>query len=155
MRKTLILSFLSLLIFGSVQAQITYVYDDAGNRYLRQVTLKSAEIEQDSALASQSVILDETISAELKDPALEEDFGEVQVKLYPNPTQGAIYFQINHIPEGEHPDIEIWSPSGSLLGKEKIKGNSTRINLWGRPGGNYIIRVVINNSPYTWKIIKE
>lgn len=154
MRKITIL-LLTLLFGATAYAQISYTYDLAGNRTRREVTLKSAEIQQDSALASQSVIWEETIAIELKDPALEEAFGELQVKLYPNPTQGAVFFELNHLPQGKTPQLEIWGSTGRLIGKEKITGLVTRVNLWGKPSGMYFIKTVLNGEPVTWKIIKE
>jgi hypothetical protein len=82
-------------------------------------------------------------------------FGELQVKLYPNPTQGAVFFEINRLPEGKIQELEIWGPTGRLIGKSKITGQLTRINLRGKPGGIYFIKANLQGSPVTWKIIKE
>lgn len=156
--KKLILFFIILLTCISGFAQVTYVYDDAGNRIKREVTLllQSAEITEDSVLAEQTpVITEETTALELENPALQETFREIEIKLYPNPTQGAVYFELNRLPEGQKTELEIWSPAGSLIGKSKITGLVTQINLKGRPGGIYFIRTNIEGETVTWKIIKE
>lgn len=119
------------------------------------MNLKSAEIAQDSSLASQPVIIEEKTAVELTDPWLEEDFNELEVKVYPNPSKGAVYLEINRIPEGEQPEIEIWSPSGELISKSVINGLITRINLWGKPGGIYFVRTTLGGQIFNWKIIKE
>lgn len=144
------------LLFTSLSyAQVSYTYDDSGNRDSRYIPLKSAEIDSDSLLANEAVISDEIIAIEFEDPALQEQFGELEVKLYPNPTKGAVYLNLNQLPANETPIIEVWSPNGALIEKDGIKGLTTRINLWGKPGGVYIIKSVINGTPHSWKIIKE
>ena len=137
-------------------SQITYDYDDAGNRVVRKaVQLLSAEIPTDSALASQPVVVEEAIAVEFRNPQIEETFDEIEIKVYPNPTQGAVFLELSKIPEGENPEIEIWSPSGRLIGKSKITGQVTRINLWGKPGGIYIVKTDISGQVFNWKIIKK
>jgi hypothetical protein len=154
--KKITLFFIILLAGLSGFAQVTYIYDAAGNRIRREVTLKSAEMTGDSVIAEQTpVISEETTALELEKPALEEMFGELQIKFYPNPTQGVVYFELNRLPEGEKPELEIWGPTGKLIGKYKITGQVTRINLWGKPGGMYFIKTIIEGKPVTWKIIKE
>ena len=154
--KVKVITIIFTLFVGVVcHAQVSYTYDDSGNRNSRYIPLKSAEIESDSSLANEAVISDETIAIEFEDPALQEQFGELEVKLYPNPTKGAVYINLNQLPANETPIIEIWSPNGALIEKDKIEGLTTRINLWGKPGGVYIIKSVINGTPHSWKIIKE
>ena len=91
MRKITIL-LIALLLGTTCYAQITYIYDASGNRVKREVALKSAEIKRDSALASQPIIMEENSEVEFKNPALEESFAEIQVKLYPNPTPVVVPF---------------------------------------------------------------
>ncbi len=154
MRKITIL-LIALLLGTTCYAQITYTYDATGNRIKREIALKSGEIKRDSALASQPIIMEENSKVEFANSALEESFAEIQVKLYPNPTQGAVYIKFNHLPQGVKPELEIWGPTGRLIGKSKITGQVTRINLWGKPGGMYFIKTILNEEPVTWKIIKE
>lgn len=149
------ITFFLIVLLSAISgiAQVTYSYDDTGNRIRREITLKSAEILQDSAAVSQ--IGEDPNVEDLENPALEETFNELQVSLYPNPTQGAVYLKLNRLPEGEKPEIEIWSPAGSLQGKTKITGLVTRINLWGKPGGIYLVKTTLEGQLVTWKIIKE
>lgn len=155
MKLKVFIIIITLFIGVVCQAQVTYSYDDSGNRGSRYIPLKSAEIESDSLLANEDVISDEIMAIEFEDPALQEEIGELEVKLYPNPTKGAVYINLNQLPGNETPIIEVWSPNGALIEKDKIKGLTTRINLWGKPGGVYIIKSVINGTPHSWKIIKE
>lgn len=154
MRKKSLITLLALLLGVISYAQITYTYDGTGNRTSR-IPLKSAEIPQDSALASQSAIMEETAALELENPALDETFGEIRVKLYPNPTQGAVFVEFNQLPPGKKTELEIWGPEGRLIGKSNITSQVTRVNLWGKPGGMYFIKTNLNGNPVTWKIIKE
>jgi len=149
--------FLITLLFGfSGIAQVTYTYDATGNRIRREIILKSAEIPQDSAAVSQiPVIGEEPKAVDFGNPALEETFNELQVSLYPNPTQGAVYFKLNRLPEDEKPELELWGPTGTLIGKSKITGLVTRINLWEKPAGIYLVKTTLEGQPVTWKIIKE
>jgi hypothetical protein len=152
-RITIIL--IALLFEITCHAQLTYTYDTAGNRIKREIPLKSGEIKRDSALASQPIIMEENTELKFLNPALEESFAEIQVKLYPNPTQGAVYVEFNHLPRGIMPELEIWGPTGRLIEKSKITGRITRINLWGKPGGIYFLKTILNEKPVAWKIIKE
>lgn len=150
--------FLLLTLLGCLSAQysysqVTYTYDATGNRVKRVIVLKSAQIPQDSAAVSQ--IGEDPNVEDFENPALEETFNELQVSLYPNPTQGVVYLKLSRLPEGEKPEIEIWSPAGRLLGNSKITGLVTRINLWGKPGGIYLVKTTLEGQPVTWKIIKE
>ena len=156
--KKIILLFIVLGVGLSGLTQVIYTYDNSGNRIRREVILplKSAEMTEDSIWASQPPIITEEITAlELEKPALEEMFGEIEIKLYPNPTQSAVYFEVNRLPEGKKTELEIWSPTGRLIGKSEIIGLVTRINLKGRPSGIYFIRTNIKDDTITWKIIKE
>lgn len=154
--KKLLLILTGLVLTLSGLTQVTYIYDEAGNRIKREIKLnKTAELAADSTLISEAVINSETKAVEFTNPALEEAFGEVVVKLYPNPTRGAVYIQLNQMPAEGQPPVEVWSPNGALIEKAKITGLTTRINLWGRPGGIYFVKTVLNGTPVTWKIIKK
>ncbi|MFV0268594.1 MAG: T9SS type A sorting domain-containing protein [Draconibacterium sp.] len=148
---TIIILFVSILSY----AQVSYTYDDSGNRESRYIPLKSAEVPSDSVLANEAAISNEMINIELLNPAFQEKVGELVVSIYPNPTKGAVYLNLNRLPENQNPLIEVWSPNGTLIEKARITGLTTRINLWGKPSGMYIVKSVMDGAPHSWKIIKE
>lgn len=150
------LTILAVFIAVLTYAQVSYTYDNAGNRIKREITIdKSAEMSADSTLANEAVVSNNSVAIEFTEPALEEVFGELEVRLYPNPTKGAVYIQLNRMPHGGKPMVEVWSPNGRLIGKSEITGQVTRINLWGKPSGMYILKTILGGNPVSWKIIKE
>lgn len=154
--KKIIIALCALLIGVSTYAQISYKYDEAGNRVAKHVFLdKSAEILADSALATQSTISEESIAIEFQEPALEDIIGEITAKLYPNPTQGAVFIELSTLPQTDMPEFEIWDSTGSLIAKSKITGRVTRVNLWGKPSGMYFVKTILNGQAVTWKIVKK
>lgn len=151
-----ILTILCLFFLITTYAQVSYSYDNAGNRIKREILLdKSAENVSDSTNYTETVIKNETVALEFTNPVLEEEFGELEVKLYPNPTEGAVFIRLNKLPDEGQPRIEIWSPNGALIEKARITGLITRLNLLGRPSGIYFVKSTLNGSPVTWKIIKK
>lgn len=155
--KYAILTLVYCLTSLSVFSQIEYQYDNAGNRIERKlaVELRSGEIVQDSSFSTGPVIGEETASAELMKPELEETFGNLELKVYPNPTTGVVYLELSRLPGEELSQIELWSPAGRLIEKSKITGQLTRIDLWGKPAGIYIVKTSLSGQSFTWKIIKE
>ncbi len=152
---------LSLILFGCLMSfsaicQIKYEYDNSGNRIIKkyEVFLRSAEITQDSAYSKGPVIAKEA-TAELSVPQLEETFGSLEVKVYPNPAAGTVYLELNRLPDGKLPDIELWSPAGRLIAKTEITGEVTGINLRGKPAGVYIVKTILARQVFNLKIIKE
>ena len=73
--------------------------------------------------------------------------------IYPNPTNGIIYYKtINENSSGE---LIITDVKGSVLFKEKINEKLNEINMQSFAQGIYFIRLQLNHNIYYHKFIKQ
>lgn len=135
--KTLLL-FSFLLIGHPLRSQVTYAYDKAGNRIARIITLTRSNTVNDSVLPPQSEML-----------------GEMEIKIYPNPTRGQLRVEIGGLPENAEGSVAVYSMSGKLMYNQAVRSAFTEIDISGRPAGTYILKIVAAGKVTTWKIVKE
>ena len=138
MKKT-VLFFLLLLGCGMASAQVSFGYDAAGNRVSRTITL------------TRSALVTKTDSVK---PATEM-LGDMQVKIYPNPTKGQLSVEINGLPDGDDGAIRIYSMQGELILEQQVSYSRVNLDISGQPVGTYIMRINVGGKNTTWKIIKE
>jgi hypothetical protein len=72
--------------------------------------------------------------------------------IYPNPTNGMIYFNVATVASGE---LVITDVKGALLQKEKIVAGINEINVQQLAQGIYFMQVQLNNTMYYQKLIKQ
>ncbi|OJU49332.1 MAG: hypothetical protein BGN96_11000 [Bacteroidales bacterium 45-6] len=138
MKKSVLL-FLLLLGCGIAPAQVSFGYDAAGNRISRTITL------------ARSALVTKTDSVK---PATEM-LGDMQVKIYPNPTQGRLSVQVIGLPDGTSGTLGIFSLQGQLLLRGEASSSRTDLDISGQPVGTYILRINVGGKNTSWKIIKE
>ena len=139
MRYAFLLVALVIAIATSAQ-KVEYGYDACGNRVLRQVVLDGA---------NKSLSIDN----QLEDFS-EEQLGEVQVRIYPNPTHGRLKVVLQGT-EKEHCNINIYDVNGRQVANVVRVENENDIDLSSQPNGIYLMRFSINGEVSTWKIIKK
>jgi len=76
-------------------------------------------------------------------------------EIYPNPTHGDLYVEINGLGPDETVDYQLFSKSGSLLEIKKNLGYQFNIELEKNPAGMYILNLLIQGKMSQWKILKE
>ncbi len=142
---------LLLLIFGLIgliqtarSQNFTFAYDNAGNRYLKDVvTLKSTE----------SVHNDPT---QKQDTArYQELLGELRVILYPNPTRGRIIIELQNLDPTNQSEVFVTDNSGKVLYKQKGLQQSNEIDLSSFNPGMYFLNIHVGTVISEWKVIKE
>ncbi len=138
MKKTIFL-FLLLLSCCIASAQVVFGYDAAGNRISRTITL------------TRSALVTKTDSVK---PATEM-LGDIQVKIYPNPTQGRLSVQVMGLPEGVTGTLGIFTLQGQLLLRGEASSSPTELDISGQPVGTYILKIDAGGKSTTWKIIKQ
>ncbi|OJU55168.1 MAG: hypothetical protein BGN96_16145 [Bacteroidales bacterium 45-6] len=138
MKKTIFL-FLLLLSCCIASAQVVFGYDAAGNRISRTITL------------TRSALVTKTDSVK---PATEM-LGDIQVKIYPNPTQGRLSVQVTGLPEGVTGTLGIFTLQGQLLLRGEASSSPTELDISGQPAGTYILKIDAGGKSTTWKIIKQ
>ena len=145
--KNILIFILLLLSAVCVSAQnVTYTYDNAGNRTARTVsgTLKS----------SQAVEAQQTVTA------LPNLITEKDITVYPNPTQGHFTVDISNV---HHDNLKgeaiLFDMNGRLIEKKSIHSHSGQkrmeFHINHKSPGTYLLRLHIEENTFTWKIIKK
>ena len=139
--KFIVTAFASVLFCCTVTAQtIEYGYDACGNRVTRQIVLEKTN-------KSLSV-------ANVQEDFSEEQLGEVQVRIYPNPTHGHLKVVLQGVDELQG-TIEVYDTQGKRIAYLTNAEHENDIDLSPQPNGIYLMRLSIGNEVSTWKIIKR
>jgi hypothetical protein len=76
-------------------------------------------------------------------------------QVYPNPTKGQFQLQLDGKLTGSA-EIEVYSPSGSLIEKRTIRLNgaqqAVQFNLTGQPSGMYLVKLVTSNGIKAYRV---
>ena len=134
-----------LCYFLKVEAQnaIVYDYDNAGNRISRVLSSqKSATI---TFPANEKKI-------KVQDKLTEE---ESLIKVYPNPTTGIIKISLENYPDPIIGECRIYNLNGTVLKHTKLNSSFTEVSLSDCINGTYIMRLIINDKLFDYKIIKQ
>jgi len=143
MKNSFLIAFLFFFsIKGFATDKISYLYDAAGNR-----TLRKYEVELQRAATSPQQSLDSVMVEAIQGP--------LNVTVFPNPTKGALAVKITGLTPEEKISMSLYSPQGVQLQSIDIIEETTPINMSAYPSGWYILRIVANNKPLEFKIIKE
>ena len=117
---------------------IVYTYDGNGNRVSRIITLGSG---YKSDFGHNEEFTD--------------NIGDVDVTLYPNPTQGQVKVVFTDTDDKISLSYEVYDFSGKQIIDNPSAQPENIIDLSNQPGGIYIIRIKYGNNKREWKIIKE
>jgi hypothetical protein len=136
---------LFLLLFLSLGAQaavtISYTYDAAGNRTSRTYSVSAAV----------------QLKKPLEEPAPieEEKMGERTIRIYPNPTKGALGVEILGGDDKEKIRIQLYNLKGIQIQNLPVYSGINTINMFDCVAGTYILRLVSEKETIEYKIIKE
>jgi len=140
--KTILLIFLAVFYLQSLYSQntISYGYDNAGNRTSRTIEmpgLKSAtQDEQPSAFHS-------------------EMLSDIELRIYPNPTDGLLKVEIHNLPIDQTADILLYNLSGKLMSSHRGISDFVTVDISDQPAGTYLLKIVAGTYQTEWKIIKK
>ncbi len=138
----MIILLASITVFSQTKV-FEYDYDDSGNRIQRQfITLKSASVASSE---------ENDFSKEM----YEGLFGEGLIKIYPNPTKGALKVEVPLIALEQEVHISIFNMQGAKITSQLVTGQINTIDLKGQPSGVYIMKISSGPQVSEWKIIKE
>lgn len=79
-----------------------------------------------------------------------ENFEEMQIKLFPNPTSDIIY--INS--DGKKADIELVDITGIVVLQRQIKAEQEELNISKMKAGTYFLRISKNDKQAVYKVVK-
>jgi hypothetical protein len=136
-----------------VNLKISYLYDAAGNRTDRLLTLNSTPLTK-----SGSIYNAETDSLkkdyEPKD-IFNDQVGESKITIYPNPTSGQLVVKLEGQEEGIPVSLKVYSLGGKLVFNRDHAGIFTNVDISGNPPGIYILKIKAGDKSSEWKIIKK
>ena len=143
------------LIMGATMpasAQIYYSYDAAGNRTAKTITLKTMKkmARPDTVVMAESV----AVANSFEDPQ-SDALGQAEIKIYPNPTKGALRVDIVGVELSNADHIEVYDSNGRLFKANNNLTDSNQIDLSDAVDGIYFMRISIGDEQTTWRIIKE
>ena len=136
-----------------VSAQIYYSYDAAGNRITKTITLAKT---MKKMVRPDSVEMVEcaTVPDFFEEPQ-NDVVGQAEIKIYPNPTKGALRVDIDGAELSGNDRIEVYDGNGRIVKVCVSLTDSNQIDLSGAANGIYFMRITIGNEQTTWRIIKE
>ncbi len=113
-------------------------YDAAGNRITRKVMQVSMMTRGDN---DSTYYLDRMHS--------------IQLKVYPNPTQGKVCIEMQGVEEGMDSRILVFDSQGRKVYENERQGDRLELDLSEYPAGYYMVELSANGERTTWKIIKK
>ena len=157
MKPKLILTIVILAISLPAFAQdFSFTYDAAGNRINRNVITLNKSATLDTTLVSEEAVTEEEIAEQEK---LQEQLGELELLVYPNPTKGLVVVEITSVSLQATPTLECSYQVFDLSGREIMAGQATgstiNVNLSQQVAGMYFLRVNINGVEKSWTVVKE
>lgn len=144
LNKTLhFLLFLFFIAFSfHVMSQtVSYAYDYAGNRISRKIVSISnpTHIKKDSVAPA----------------PVEDKLGERNIRVFPNPTKGALAVEITGGDTNDPIRLILFSTQGTQLQNSIVSSTTTPVNMASYPAGWYILRIQAGEKVTEFKIIKE
>jgi Secretion system C-terminal sorting domain len=147
---TLIALFIMLWHLG--QAQVSYTYDDNGNRISRNTVVLMVQ-PADSLPDSLGINQIEDYLKLQSD--YKEQLGEQSITIYPNPTHGAFAVQITNMAAVKTRKMLLTGMNGREISRKENFNELTEFDLSNYESGTYILRILLGDKQTTWKIVKR
>lgn len=140
----LLTCFIIGLVANTSYGQQTYSfgYDAAGNREYRVIGLPPGLKSTAKADSAQSKEYKEVI-------------GELEIILYPNPTEGMLTVELKNLDEAKPSSIMVYDYSGRLLQSKNNLGAINTVDLSQMPRATYILRISSGERKTEWKVLKQ
>jgi hypothetical protein len=140
----LLTCFIIGLYANTSYGQQTYAfeYDDAGNRTSRTIVLPPGLKSTQKADSAQSKEYKETM-------------GELEIVMYPNPTEGILTVELKNLNEAQPSSIMVYDYSGRLLQSKNNLGAVNTIDLSQLPRATYILRISSGERKTEWTVVKQ
>ena len=136
-KKTIALGFL-LATFPCLSSgqNVSYAYDEVGNRVKREIVLQTRAAEEST---------NESYSEMLNDR---------DIRIYPNPTEGQLTIEVTGDGGSR---FDIYNFDGQQMLTDDSGAGRVVLDISSQPKGLYILRVTTENGgdSSTWKIVKK
>jgi len=120
---------------------VSFEYDNAGNRVLRDVIYLQPTIVDTNNIKQAEVY--------------KEMLGETIVTISPNPNGGRFSVKMEGFDLENPPQMYLHSISGTMIYENRNASILTVIDISNRENGTYILSLVVGTERKTWKIIKQ
>ena len=137
MKKTVLCLFTAAMSCMAAVGQISYSYDQAGNRVKREIVMSLLAPRKSSTTSFTEVLAKKSI------------------RIYPNPNKGQLRVEIVGHEATDNSLLQVYNATGALLINKKATSAITNINLTSQPNGIYILQINLNGETTKWKIIKK
>lgn len=128
----------SLPVLHCAADRLVYAYDQRGNRISRILEVPNRM----SAPGTASLFATESLSGKT-------------LRIYPNPTEGALKVEIAGWDDSDRCTIIIYDMAGAEIWSSETTEAVTDIDITPSPDGMYVMLIVLNGEKTTWKIIKK
>ena len=141
--KKIFLSTLALLICFSAfgQGNLTFLYDNAGNCYMKYLTVVMSSPAKPNAEGEEAQPQTDIL-------------GTMKVTVYPNPTDGLLQVVIDGGNEQSFHFV-LLDLNGKVLQNFTSHSLTNEVNLSGYAAGNYIFKLQSGDRQSVWQIIKK
>jgi hypothetical protein len=85
---------------------------------------------------------------------LKEPDADMNVSLYPNPTDGELMLDFSTLP-ANNTQVMVIDFAGKLVMTETVTNQKQRLNLKNLPAGNYIVKIKNDTQERNFKVIKK
>ena len=125
---------------------VRFAYDESGNRISRSLVISKAE--QDGKGWAHGKIGEDSASV----PNHEDVSG---ISVYPNPTADRFTVELPE-PAAKTCHVALYAMTGLLLEERNVTTASSLVfDLAGKPSGTYLLHIVLDGVPHTWKVVKQ
>ena len=146
--RTVVFIVCAIIIPNGLAQNITvrFAYDESGNRISRSLIITKAE--QDGRSLSNEKINEGS--------ALALNNNDVSgIFVYPNPTANKFTVELPE-PTKKTCRVALYSMTGLLLEERNVATASNLVfDLTGKSSGTYLLHIVLDGVPHTWKVIKQ
>lgn len=140
----LIIALLSLCASGFAQGYAYFGYDANGNRITRGIIFKKTAENGKSLEPGEELV-----------PVALDKINEMEVKLYPNPTQGHFSLSVNSVHNEMTMHIILLTSTGEVLYNKTLNSTVEDFDLSDQPAGVYLLKLEVDNETQVWKVVKQ
>jgi len=140
-QKIIILTFslLSVLTIKG-QQQLSFAYDDAGNRISRTIVVGAYNPSVDVQHESSRIYV--------------ETLGGIALKLRSGIEKAGFTIDVGDYSSSLSGEYSILDKEGTLLAKEELSKETTLVELEELPPGSYTFNILLNGHPSRWEVLK-
>lgn len=138
----LLLTLILSIFCAQLSAQVSYTYDNAGNRLSRTIIMPGGASKVRKGIATDSTAQKDAISNH-------------EITIYPNPTKGLLKVQINGLTDTDMATIALSDIKGNVLITRRVGESIETLDITSMPDGVYLIKIIYGTDVKIWKIIKQ